>query len=140
MLNLECEKNEKFEVTNIELIQEKQLDTLKTLELMKNEYPNHELCFTMGTDNLKEISTWTLAEELVTKFKILVIERDEDNIEEIIKNDEFLKKHKESFLKVKENIRSNISSTFVREKKKNGKSIRYFTPDDVYFYIKEHNL
>lgn len=140
MLKLVCEKNEKFEVSNIELIQEKQLDTLKTLELMKKEYPNHELCFTMGTDNLKEISTWTLAEELVTKFKILVIERDEDNIEEIIKNDEFLKKHKESFLKVKENIRSNISSTFVREKIKNGKSIRYFTPDDVYFYIKEYNL
>ena len=140
MLKLVCEKNEKFEVSNIELIQEKQLDTLKTLELMKNEYPNYELCFTMGTDNLKEISTWTLAEELVTKFKILVIERDEDNIEEIIKNDEFLKKHKESFLKVKENIRRNISSTFVREKIKNGKSIRYFTPDDVYFYIKEHNL
>lgn len=140
MLKLVCDKNDRFEVSDIELIQEKQLDTLKTLELMQKEYPKHTLCFTMGTDNLKEISTWGLAEELVTKFKFLVIERDEDNMEKIIENDEFLKAHKESFLKVKENIRSNISSTFVREKIKRGKSIRYFTPDDVYFYIKENNL
>ena len=140
MLKLICDKNDKFEVSNIELIQETQLDTLHTLELMEKEYPNHTLCFTMGTDNLKEISKWTLAEELVTKFKILVIERDEDDIEKIIENDEFLKKYRGSFLKVKENIRSNISSTFVREKIKRGKSIRYFTPDEVYFYIKENNL
>jgi len=26
------------------------------------------------------------------------------------------------------------------EKIKNGKSIRYLTPDEVYFYIKENNL
>lgn len=140
MLKLVCDKNDKFEVSDIEMIQDEQLDTLKTLELMQKEYPEYILYFTMGTDNLKEISTWGLAEELVSKFKFLVIERDEDQIEEIIKNDEFLKSHKEAFFKVKENIRSNISSTLVREKIKRGKSIRYFTPDDVYFYIKENNL
>ena len=39
-----------------------------------------------------------------------------------------------------ENIRSNISSTFAREKLKRGKSIRYLTPDEVYYYIKENHL
>ena len=140
MLKLVCDKNEDFELSRIELDQEKQLDTLETLELMQKEYPDNNLYFTMGTDNLKQISTWGLAEELVTKFKFLVIERDQDNIEEIIERDEFLKIHRDAFLKVKENIRSNISSTFVREKIKRGKSIRYFTPDEVYFYIKENNL
>ena len=140
MLKLVCDKNDKFEVSDIEMIQEEQLDTLETLKLMQKEYPDYTLYFTMGTDNLKELSTWGLAEELVNKFKFLVIERDEDVIEDIIENDEFLKSHKEAFFKVKENIRSNISSTFVREKIKRGKSIRYFTPDDVYFYIKENNL
>lgn len=135
-----CDKNDDFEVSDIELRQKEQLDTLKTLELMQEEYPQYNLYFTMGTDNLKEISTWGLAEELVTKFKFLVIERDKDNIDEIIENDNFLKTHRNAFLKVKENIRSNISSTFVREKIKRGKSIRYFTPDEVYYYIKENNL
>lgn len=140
MLKLVCDKNEKFEVSDIELIQEEQLDTFKTLELMQRQYPDYTLYFTMGTDNLKEISKWTFAEELVSSFKFLIIERDEDNMDEIINNNDFLMKHKDSFLKVKENIRSNISSTFVREKIKRGKSIRYFTPDEVYNYINENNL
>lgn len=140
MLKIVCDKNNDFDVSDIELRQSEQLDTLETLKLLQKEYPNYSLYFTMGTDNLKQISTWSLAEELVTSFKFLVIERDKDNIEEIIENDEFLKTHKEAFLKVKENIRSNISSTFVREKIKRGKSIRYFTPDEVYYYIKENNL
>ena len=59
---------------------------------------------------------------------------------EIIDNDEFLKLYRDSFIKVKENIRSNISSTFVREKIKRGKSIRYLTPDEVYYYIEENKL
>ena len=140
MLKMVCDKNEDFEVSDIELVQEEQLDTLRTMELMQKEYPDYTLCFTMGTDNLKLISKWSLAEELVTSFKFLIIERDEDDMDEIIKNDEFLIAHKDSFMKVKENIRSNISSTFVREKIKRGKSIRYLTPDEVYYYIKENNL
>ena len=140
MLKLVCDENEKFEVSDIELKQEKQLDTLETLQLLQEEYQDYTLCFTMGTDNLKAISKWGLAEELVSSFKMLVIERDEDSMEEIIKADPFLIMHEEAFMKVKENIRSNISSTFVREKIKRGKSIRYFTPDKVYFYIKENNL
>lgn len=140
MLKLVCDRNENFEISNVELNQDRQLSTLETLELLQKDYPEYILYFVIGTDNLKEISTWTLANELVRKFKFLVIERDEDNIDEIIEKNEFLKKNKESFLKVKENIRSNISSTFVREKIKRGKSIRYFTPDEVYYYIIENKL
>ncbi len=140
MLKIVCDENENFEVSDIEQKQEKQLDTFDTLKLLKNEYPDHTLCFTMGTDNLKCISEWGLAEELVNSFKFLVIERDEDSMDDIINADQFLLDHKDAFMKVKENIRSNISSTFVREKIKRGKSIRYLTPDKVYFYIKENNL
>ena len=140
MLKMVCDKNDNFEVSDIELSREYQLHTIDTLELLQKEYPNYTLCFTLGTDNLKELSTWGSAEELVTKYKILVIERDEDLMDDIVNNDEFLKAHINSFIKVKENIRSNISSTFVREKLKRGKSIRYLTPDEVYYYIKKNDL
>lgn len=140
MLKLVCDKNENFIVSDIELKQEKQLYTIETLELLQKQYPNNIICFTIGTDNLKQISTWGEAEKLVTDFKILVLERDEDSMDEIIKKDTFLLEHKDSFIKLKENIRSNISSTFVREKIRRGKSIRYLTPDEVYYYIKDNNL
>ena len=140
MLKMVCDKNDDFEVSDIELLQDRQLHTLETLELLKKEYPNNTLYFTIGTDNLKELSTWWTAEELVSKYKIFVIERDEDIMNDNIENDEFLKRNQASFIKVKENIRSNISSTFVRDKIKQGKSIRYLTPDEVYYYIKENNL
>lgn len=140
MLKLVCDKNPEFEVSNIELIQDRQLYTLETLELLAQKYPGKTICFTIGTDNLRELKTWTLVEELVKKFKILVLERDEDNMDEIIEADEFLKQNKDCFIKLKENIRSNISSTFAREKLKRGKSIRYLTPDEVYHYINENNL
>lgn len=140
MLKLVCDKNKDFLVSDIELNREKQLYTIETLELLQKQYPDNTICFTIGTDNLKEISTWESADRLVENFKILVLERDEDNMDNIINNDEFLIQHKNSFIKLKENIRSNISSTFVRDKIKRGKSIRYLTPDEVYYYIKDNNL
>ena len=140
MLKLVCDKNPDFEVSDIELVQDRQLYTLETLELLQEKYPGKTICFTIGTDNLRELSTWKLIDKLVAKFKILVLERDEDDMYSIIEQDEFLKKNKDCFIKLKENIRSNISSTFARDKLKRGKSIRYLTPVEVYNYINENNL
>lgn len=140
MLKLVCDKNDKFILSDIEIKQDRQLYTLETLELLQEQYPKYELCFTIGTDNLKSFPTWNNPEELSKKFKILVIERDEDNIEAILDENVFLKEHRNSFIKLKKNIRSNISSSFVRDKLKRGKSIRYLTPDEIYYYIKENKL
>ena len=140
MLKCVCDKNDKFEVSDIELRNERQLYTIETLEEIQKMYPNKTIWFTTGSDNLRELNTWEKADELVKKFKVLVLERDEDCLEDIINNDSFLKENEKSFIKVKNNVRSGLSSSFVREKIKEGKSIRYFTPDEVYSYIKVNNL
>lgn len=140
MLKKVCNKNENFLVSDIEIKAERPLYTIETLKQIQNQYSNHKIWFTIGTDNLKQLSSWEKAEELVFNFKILVLERDQDSMEEIIKNDKFLNENKNSFIKVKNNIRSNLSSSFVREKIKRGKSIRYLTPDEIYDYIKENHL
>lgn len=140
MLKVVIDKNEHFELSDMELKQARQLNTIETLKLLQKEYPNNILYFVIGTDNLKELSTWGSPEELVTKFKILVLERGDDNFEEIMKKDEFLIKHKNSFISLKENIRTNLSSTFVRNNIKAGKSVKYLIPDEVLQYIKDNNL
>ncbi len=140
MLSLVCNKNPNFEVSRVELDNNRPLYTIETLTILQEKYPDKDIVFTLGSDNLKELSTWKRADELVAKFRILVLERDEDSMDKIIESDEFLKKNINSFIKVKNNVRSNLSSTFVRNKIKEGKSIRYLTPDEVVCYMEDNKL
>ena len=58
MLKCVCDKNEKFEVSDIELRNERQLYTIETLEEIQKIYPNKTIWFTTGSDNLRELNTW----------------------------------------------------------------------------------
>ena len=140
MLKTVCDRNEKFEVSRIEIDSKRQLYTVETLQQLQEKYTDYEVAFLTGSDNLKTLNTWKKANELTRNFKIYILERENDNMEEIIENNIFLKNHKQAFIKAKETIKSNLSSTFVREKIKAGKSIRYLTPDEVILYIQEHQL
>ena len=140
MLKAVCDKNEKFEVSRIEIDSERQLYTVETLHRIQEEYTDYEVAFLTGSDNLKTLDTWKKVDELTRDFKMYILERDNDCMEEIIENNELLKKHRQAFIKAKDTIKNNLSSTFVREKIKAGKSIRYLTPDEVISYIKEHQL
>lgn len=140
MLKLVCDKNEKFDVSRIEIDSTIQPNTVETLRQIQNQYPNYEIAFIIGSDNLKEIETWKKADELVKDFKIYVFERARDIVEEIINSSKFLKENENTFIKAKNNITSNLSSTFVRGKIKLGKSIRYLLPDEVINYINQNEL
>lgn len=140
MLQLVCNQNEKFEVSRIELDSSRPLYTIETLKRLQEQYIENEIAFMIGSDNLKELDTWKNAEELVTKFKVYVVERGENTIKTIIQKNEFLKRHKEAFLITKNEIVTNLSSTYVRQKIKEGKSIQYLTQKEVIEYISKNKL
>lgn len=140
MLKLVTDKNENFIVSNIDMNGSRSLYTIETLEEIQKQYQDKNVWFLIGSDNLKELHTWKRAEELVSKYKILVMERNEDKILEIIEKNELLSCYKENIIKLDEEIRSNFSSTYIRSQIKKQKSVRYFMPDEVYEYIKKNNL
>lgn len=140
MLKLVTDKNENFIVSNIDMNGIRSLYTIETLEEIQKQYQDKNVWFLIGSDNLKELHTWKRAEELVSKYKILVMERNEDKISEIIEGDELLNCYKENVIKLNDEIRSNYSSTYVRSQIKKQKNIRYLMPDEVYEYIKINNL
>ena len=140
MLKLVADKNKDFSVSDIDFYGERSLYTVEVLEKMKKQFPNKQIWFLTGSDNLKKIHTWKGAEELVSNYKILVMVRNQDNIKEIIKNSKLLNNYKENIFELNPEARNDISSTFVRLQIKNGKSIKYMLPDEVYEYIERNNL
>lgn len=69
-----------------------------TIQYLKNKYHTKEIYFAVGSDKLEEIPRWKYSELLLTTEKFLVMKRNYDNIEEIIKSNDTLKKYKDSFI------------------------------------------
>ena len=139
MLKLLCKENPKLEVSKIELEAKKQLYTIETLNILQEKYKNSVIYFMLGTDNLKELKDWKNPEGILEKYKIIVLERDLDKVEKIIKEDELLSKYKNSLINL-QNKRTSLSSTFVREKLKNNQDVSKFLPKEIIEYIKENKL
>ncbi len=141
MLKIICENEYKLEVSDIELKQDKQLYTIETLDLIKEQYgKEYDICFIMGTDNLKEIETWKNPERLLKDYKIIVLERDNDKLENIIANSTLLIKNKESLIKIDGIDKIYLSSSKIREKIKNGEDVSKYIPKKVLEYIKSNKL
>lgn len=140
MLKIMCKDEEKLEVSDIELTYKRQLYTIETLDMFKNKYLEHDIYFIMGTDNLKDLHTWKEPERILKNYKIIVLERGEDKLEEIIENDELLKKNKTSIIIAKKIKPIKTSSTMVREKIKNGEDVKDFFKEEVFKYISKNEL
>ena len=140
MLKIICSKEQKMDVSDVELKSEKQLYTIQTLNYFKNLYKDYEIYFVMGTDNLKEIETWKEPEQMLKNFHIVVLEREKDNLEEIINKSKLLSKNKKSIISLNGLERINLSSTMIREKIKRGEDIKEFIDKEVLEYIKKNEL
>ena len=103
--------------------------TYQTLNNFKEKYPNDEIYFICGSDNLKEITTWKNYEYILNNFKILVIKRNNDNL------DEMLKKITTKNIEVANIELDSISSTVIREK-----ITRKESKKEIINYIEEYNL
>lgn len=84
MIKLMIEDCKDLEVSDYELKQEL-VYTYQTLTYFKNLYPNDEIYFILGSDLLKELSSWKNTTYILDNFKILVTLRDEDKKEALEK-------------------------------------------------------
>ena len=131
MLKSICNSQENLEASDLELKSERQLYTIETLRIIKEQNTGKEIYFIIGTDNLKELETWYKPNELLKSFKIIVLDRGEDNTDEIIEKSEFLKKYKSSFIKLKNIKKMNISSSYIREQLKLGNNVQDLVPEEI---------
>ena len=126
-----------LEVSDYELKQEL-VYTYQTLTHFQEEYPNDEIYFILGSDLLKEITTWKNYTYILENFKILVTLRNQDTKEELEQLD----------IPYRENIiytnliLEPISSTKIREAihQGNWQFLGENVSESVITYIKENQL
>ncbi len=110
--------------------------TYKTLDYFKNKYPNDNIYFICGADNLDYIDTWKNGKYILNNYNILAINRGEYNTQKILNN--YSKYNAKIMVCNLESI--NISSTNIRKKINNNEDIKDLIDIDVLNYIKENNL
>jgi len=91
MLKILTNNLDKASICKIETEDDQFLGTYQSLLRIKEDYPNQEIAFVLGADNLLHLNHWINAEKLLSDFKFIVVNRNNENVEEKIKNNPLLK-------------------------------------------------
>lgn len=134
MARLATESNPRFEVEDYEIRKEGISFTVNTLEYLQSRF-EAEFYLLIGADQAVSFTKWKQWEKIIHLAKLSIVWRPgfpDDEIEEI---DKTLKKP----LRIKAPL-MDISSSDIRERIREGKSIRYIVPDAVAGYIEKMRL
>ncbi len=113
----------------------------ETMEHLKKIYPENEFYFIIGADSLFSIEKWVHPERLFPTCTILAAYRGEKNTaEEMELQIEYLKEKYAAKVELLMSPLVDVSSTELRERICEGKSIAAFVPDKVEKYIVEEGL
>lgn len=135
MLHLCLDKDENFELSDVEVKRGNVSYTIETIRDLKTRYnldKNH-IYFLMGSDSLLEFHQWKNHNEILTECQVLVALRPRFHPDRI--SPEILSKIR--FANVPQ---IEISSSQIRERIHSGLTVRYMVPDLVWEYIKEKGM
>lgn len=142
MLQLICNSNEKLDVCDIEINKNYNFKAIDVFKLIDDIYKEDEKYFIMGADNFVNILNWKNATELVSNYKFILLNRNEINLKETIKENETLNKNRLNFYYMDNMNDIKISSTCIRNAIKDEKvpDIKGMVDKNVLEYINEYNL
>ena len=129
---LECLIDRGIELSDMEIKRKRGEYTIDTIRELKKQI-DATFYFIVGSDIIYEFDRWKNTEELVQLTTFLVFPRDPYHVpKKIPKGFELIDD--------KNLITTNLSSTIIRDRIKNGQSIKYLVPKEVEKYIIKHKL
>ena len=138
MLKMAIKDNDKFAYSSIEKRYNLEGKLYLILEKI-SELSDDDITILIGSDSLMNLDWWYKIDEILKKYKILVLKRDDEDEAISIKIAEYKEKYGAD-IKVLNNKRVEISSSMIREMIENGKSIKYLVRDDVEKFIRDEKL
>lgn len=140
MTSLACSTNPHFRVSDIETKREGYTYTSETLTILNDQYPDYDFYFLVGADTLFSMETWKNPDIIFSKAGILAAVRNGRDPRELQKQAAYLMNKYDARISLIPSDTIEISSSDIRSRRKNGKSIRYLVPDSVLQFIEEKNL
>jgi len=133
MIEIAIKKKENFELNEIELNKKETNYTLETVKELKKEFPEHKFCFIIAAKALDDFHKWKNPEELLKEIEFIIVSV-ENALELPLEIQEVNPK------KLKPTKHSDVSSTVIRKRIKEGKSVSGLLPEKVFDYIKKNHL
>lgn len=140
MTGISIEDNSHFAMSTIEAERPGPSYTFETLSELKDKHPDNEYYFIVGADSFVKMDTWKNPEIIFSKAVILVAERIGNSSSEVTaKMEEYQKRFNADVRHLPINC-IDISSTNIRKRVKEGKSIRYMVHYKVIEFINKKHL
>lgn len=140
MLELAIESNPYFSISHVDLERPGPHYSADTVAVIQEQYPDAQLYFVMGGDNLRSLPTWERARDLYRRARLAVMKRADENISKDMHQDIFPDLHEHVDIIDVPLLSVWISSTLVTQRLLEGKSVRYLVPEKVLDYIEEQQL
>lgn len=140
MVQLAVEQSNDFYTSDIEIKRAGNTYTFETLEELSSLYPNARLHFIMGADSLYNFERWVHPELILKNATIIAAARNGASIDALEeKRMELVSRFGGEIILM--NFPSfDVSSTMIRDRIKEGKSVRYLVPEKVCDYIEDNGL
>lgn len=140
MTQLAIEDNKHFDISMIELNRGGYSYTVDTLSALKSESPNNQYYFIVGADSLVNIMTWKEPEKIFNLCELIVAARGAIDCEKIAEIKEAYEVKYNITIHSLEMPIIDISSTDIRKRVEEGRTIKYFVPKDIEHYIYMNQL
>ncbi len=140
MTVLATASNAKFTVSRYEIDKEEYSYSVDTVRHFKAKFPDAEIYFILGADSLLSIMEWKDPEVLLKSCRFIGVTRPGYYSDVLVKKIEELRKNFHANLYFVEIPAMDISSTDIKKRVKEGRSIKYMVDEKVEQYIKDHRL
>ena len=127
------------EVSDFEIRQKGTSYTYLTCQHLKEQYPDAQLFWLVGTDMLRDFPTWKYPERILQNVTLAVCARNEESGWLEIEQKAFFQKFGCSF-QVLSYQGADVSSTKIRVLASAGESIAHLVGEQVQAYVQEHGL
>jgi nicotinate-nucleotide adenylyltransferase len=137
---------ERYKASTIEVDALAKKYTVDTLQLMQRTHPGDQLFFVLGTDMYSEIETWKEPRRLFELAHLVVVNRLGFSFREDVAPFHVLRENQKAVIPEEPTVfylpfvRQPISSTEIRDDRKNGRDVRQRLPAAVWNYIERNRL